>query len=140
MIDQKLVALINPEFALQYKGQEYMVRKATIRQVIAYQERLASLKGESSAELKISAYCVYLLLKDKIADLTEDDVLDNMQGDEDVLELTSRLGFINPEKLEMMKRLQTEMVSKLIGQKSSPSSATAPAGLPTKSADSPSIN
>ena len=131
-----LAILTNPEFTLQYKGQDYLVRKATIRQVVAYKERIKSLQRQDGADEKIAAHCVYLLLKDKIPDLIEDDVLDNMHGDMDVLELLGKLGFINPEKLEMIKRLQE--IVKPTGLKSSPSSATELDGLPTKSEDSPS--
>lgn len=113
-----IVDLVNLEFPLKYNGQEYLVRKATIKQVIMYQERLLEIQGKPSVEQRISAYCVYLILKPYIPDLTEDSVLDNMPGDTDYVDIITGLGFMKPEKLEMVKRLQEEAMRKLIGQKS----------------------
>lgn len=137
-MEQTLIDLVNPDITLTYKGETLSVRKATIRQVLAYQERRDQIFEEKQrgGDQRLAAFGVYLLLKDKVPNLTEDDVLDNMPGNVNVLELLGKLGFIEPEKLEMMKRLQNQSS----GTKSSPPSPQKPDGPQNKSETSPSDN
>lgn len=141
-MDTKLLNLTNPEFTFTFDNKDYTIKKASMRQVIAYQERIKELQkdsnSDSSGQLKAAAYAVFLLLKPKMDDLTEDGVLDSMRGDVDLLDLLVQLGFMNPEKALMAKSLQSGVIRKLTGDKSSPTSQTEPDGLPEKSETSPS--
>ncbi len=128
-----LIDLVNAPFTLKLGEKEYMVRKANIRQVMAYREFLNTVKDDPLGEWKTIAYCTWLLLKDNNPDLTQEILMDQMRGDVDAIETLIKLGFINPEKMEMIKRLQTETKKILTGQDSSPLSPTEPAGDPSKS-------
>ena len=130
-----ILDLTNPEFTFKFDGQDFLMRKASIRQVIAYQQRVLQIQKESAqggAEYRAAAFAVFLLLKEKDSELTEEAVLDKMRGDIDLLDLLAQLGFMNPEKVQLAKDLQNGVIRKLTGDKSSPSSATELDGAPTK--------
>lgn len=105
MPENNLLKLVNPEISITLGDKQYQVRKANIRQVVAFRERLATLKGDPSVDQKIAAYCIYIMLKDKESTLTEDIVMETMPGDTDTMELLGQLGFMSPDKAEMAKRL-----------------------------------
>jgi hypothetical protein len=97
--------ILNTEFPFEFDGGTYQVKKASLRKISLYQQRLKTLQGQDGADPLIAAYCIFLTLRDALPELTEDFVLDNV-GDVDVLSLLTTLGFINPDKLKMAMRLQ----------------------------------
>jgi len=133
--NKTLIKLLNPKFTFQFADKEYLIRKANMGQMVQFQARAAELMNDkdmpaSSKDLEMLSYCVYLLLKEVDSTITEQFVKDNMPGSVDGLSILADLGFIDPQKLELVKRVQ----EKIIIQDSSPTSQTEPDGGQTKSA------
>ena len=124
MSETTLINLVNPEFDIAYGGQTYRVRKASLDKVVQYTKRVKELQANKDGEgdYKILAYCFYLVLKDKIADLTEQQVIENVPGDLDIQETLVTLGFINPKKMEELKKVQAQVMNRLTTENSSQSS------------------
>lgn len=135
MSDTTLIKLTNPAFQVEYDGKEYSVRKANLEKVVQYIQRFDELKkvNDEAGETKILAYCFYLILKDEIPELTEDDVLKKIPGNLDIVDSLSMLGFINPEKAKTAKQLQSGVINRLTTLDSSLPSQTKPDGAPVKS-------
>lgn len=133
MQNDALLDLVNSNIKVRFKGRDYEVSKANIRQVVQYHERVKQLRGKEGGDQYLVAYCLSLLLKKEIPDITEDMVLDDSRGDIDVMEALTYLGFMSPDKLEMAKRLQERLGNLPTGLKSSPPSPTAPDGPQEKS-------
>lgn len=120
-MDEKLTKLINPQFTFEFMGKSYEIRKATLDKAIQYQQKVKDLKEDPGADAKIMAYCIYIMLKDQIPELTEDQVLQNTPADLDGLELLCQLGFIHPSKLEVAKAIQAKILNQSTTQNSSQS-------------------
>ena len=99
--------LINPEFDLEFAGKQYKVHKANLEKVILYQARMVQLADakDSSIDIKGAAYCLYLVIKDVDATVTEDWVLQNAPGDLSPFEIFDKLGFMSRQKAEMMRAI-----------------------------------
>jgi len=87
-----LIKLVNPEFEIEFMGQNYTVRKATLDKVVQYQSYVKEIK-QTGTDANLIAHGLYLLLKDKIPDLTEQTVLENTPGDLNSIEILTKLGF-----------------------------------------------
>lgn len=110
-MDNDLVKLVNPaSFTIEFMGQTYQVRKATLDKTIQYQSRFRQLQkqNDEASEIKTVAYCLYIMLKDQIPDLTEDMVLENVPGDIDPIQILVSLGFLNPSKVASKKIQETQ--------------------------------
>jgi hypothetical protein len=132
--DKTLVSLINPKFTFQFGDKEYQVRKANMTQVIQFQQRAAELLEDTkipppARDAEMLAYCIFLLLKNIDQEVTEQFVKDNLPGNADGLDILVKMGFIDPQKLELVKKAQ----ERLIIQNSSLISATEQDGLQSKS-------
>lgn len=133
--DKTLVALINPPFTFAFADKEYQIRKATLEQVQQYQMKVAELAKDEAAipanrDLEIIAYCVYLSLVKVDSSVTIDFVKENIPGAVDGLSLLGDLGFIDPQKVKMVKKMQDQLIS----QSSSPTSPIEQDGPQEKSA------
>ncbi len=128
-----LVKLTNPEFELEFDGASYRVRKANLGQAVEYQQKIKELTTakDPAMDLKLAAFCIYLVLRNKIDNLTEKDVLDKTPADIEVIDVLITLGFINPKKATATKLLQKAVVDKLTSVESSPTSPSAPGGAQT---------
>jgi len=100
-----LKRLVNPPLSLEWDGKQYEVKKANLSQVIQYRTRLNQYveSKEAAADQKLAGYCLWLILKDHIPGLTEEQVLENVSGEigtsaAGVLALLTELGFVSPEK------------------------------------------
>lgn len=118
-MSNSVLKLVNPEFTIEFMGKEYRIRKATLDKAIQYQQKLKELQNEASADPKIVAYCVYIMLKDQIADLTEEMTLANVPADVNTLEILTMLGFINPSNLEKAKQIEEAILNKSTSENSS---------------------
>lgn len=132
-MDQTLYTLVNPEFDFNWNGQNYHVRKANLEKVVKYQERARTLAkdGDQSGEMKLVAYCIYLILQDAIPELTEEQVMKEAPGDIDSLELMIRLGFLNTARVKALLPTATQT-----GDKSSSPSPSEQDGHQEKSVSS----
>ena len=117
--DNSIVRLVNPEFQFGFMDKVYTIRKATLDKMVAYKEKVASLKVDVSSDEKLVAFCIWIMLKDQIEGLTEEMVLFNTPADVDTLEVLSNLGFINPSKMKAVKEIQNMIQNKLTGRESS---------------------
>jgi hypothetical protein len=109
--DASLIKLVNPNFSFEFMGVVYEIRKATLDKAIQYQEKIKSLKDDSTADLKLVAFCIYIMLKSQIPELTEQIVMENVPADIDTLQTLSTLGFISPTKLALTKAIQNKIMS-----------------------------
>ena len=138
---KSLTSLLNPAFTFPFADGEYQVKKATISQVQQYQTKLESLTKDTTTssayrDLEIAAYVVFLILNKADPTITEDYVKENMPGGIDILSLLGELGFIDPQKVELVKKLQQGLAT----GNSLPTSPIEPVGPQPKSETSPSTS
>jgi hypothetical protein len=117
--NNSIIRLTNPEFSFEFNGLPYTLRKASLDKAVLYQIKVKELANDPAGDLKLLAYCIWLMLKDKIADLTEELVMQNTPADVDVMQVLSVLGFINPSKMEQASKIKDALVKKLTGESSS---------------------
>ncbi len=117
--EDTLIKLVNPEFDFHFMGEEYRIRKATLDKAIQYQQKIKELDGDPAADSKIIAFCIYIMLKEKNPELTEEVVMLHTPADVDGLEILTKLGFINPSKLAMAKKVQENIMNQLTSESSS---------------------
>lgn len=139
MDDKALVSLLNPSFVFKFADKEYQIRKANIEQVQQYITKMKELSADKDLipavrDLEIVSFCLYLLLKKADQTVTEDFVKENLPGNIDGLVILGQLGFIDPQKVELLKKLQDQLIS----ENSSYLLRSEPDGHPTKSESSPS--
>jgi len=129
-----ITTLVNPLFDFTLGDIKYEVRKASLEKTIQYYNKVKELKDDPAADLKLVAYCIWLILKEADASLTEEKIQQLVPGDVDIIGVISQLGFINPKKMEMAKRLQEAVVDQLTLPSSLPSSPSELDGNPVLSA------
>lgn len=105
--------IINPEFEFIFGDKAYTIRKANLNKYAQYQAKIGELKGDPSADSKLIAYCIYLVLKDHDPEITEEKVLDLTPGDVDYFEVLSTLGFMSPKKADQARAIDKLMEQKL---------------------------
>jgi hypothetical protein len=116
-MDNKVLAdLVNAPFTFKLADREFQIKKANIRQVQQYVTRLSDLSKDkemnpAARDLEVLSYCLFLSLSKVDPSITEDFVKENLPGAVDGLELLSTLGFIDPEKVQMIKKLQEKLIS-----------------------------
>ncbi len=103
-MDNTLFTLVNPEFDFSWNGTVYHVRKANLEKIVMYQERAKSLAEikDVSGEIKLTGYCIYLILRDVIPDITEQQIMEQAPGDIDTLGTMLNLGFLNPMRMKAL--------------------------------------
>jgi|ERR1035437_965357 hypothetical protein len=116
MTDTTLYTLVNGEFTFHFAGKDYTVRKASLDKAVQYQQKAKELSTNpdpTGMDLKLAAFCIYLILKDKDPEITEQFVLENTPGDIDVLECLTTLGFISQKKAETTRLIEEAVVKKV---------------------------
>jgi hypothetical protein len=113
---KSLVKLLNPAFTFEFAGNKYEVKRANIEQVQQYQIKVNELGKKTDIpsavrDLDVVSYATYLILHKNYSDVTEDFVKENLPGNVDVISYLAELGFIDPQKAEMVKKLQEKIVS-----------------------------
>lgn len=116
MDDKSLTSLVNPPFTFSFADKEYQVRKANIKQVQQYLAKMTELSKDkeinaTSRDLDILSYCLFLVLNKVDSSVTEDFVKENLPGTVDGLEILATLGFIDPAKIQLIKKLQEKLIS-----------------------------
>lgn len=117
-MDNSLVKMVNPTFTFEFAGKTYQVRKATLDKAVAYQQRVKELKSDAGQELLLVAYCIYLILKDYDAEITEKFVLENTPADIDIIEVLTQLGFLSPTKMAQVKAMEAAVLKQTTGEAS----------------------
>lgn len=110
------ISLVNPPFTIQLGDREFQVRKASIEQVAQYQIKFDELSKDTTIlssvrDLEMVSYCVYLIINKSDSTVSLDFVRQNIPGSTDALKLLSDLGFIDPQKVEMMTKLQEKLIT-----------------------------
>jgi hypothetical protein len=126
-----LIKLTNPKFALEWNEEVLQVHKASLQKVAMFQARAQELIAEktSGMEPKLIAYCLWLILKEVKPGITEEDVLSAAPGDLNFQDITTKLGFLSPTKMEAALGSQTKTDT----ETSSSTSAIGQDGAPEKS-------
>ena len=117
--DNSILRLVNPEFEFEFIGNVYKLRKATLEKAIEYQQKIKELNNEPGSDAKLLAFCIFIMLKEQVPYLTEEEVLKNIPADVDTLEVLAKLGFINPSKLEQANKIREALIKKSTGEESS---------------------
>lgn len=117
-MDPKIIA--NAPFKFEFADKTYEVKKANIRQAILFQDRVKELTDskDSSTDLRMAAYAIFLALHDVDKNVTEDFVFDNAPGDIDVMETIATLGFMSQQKVAAMKRIRDTLAPQSGGESS----------------------
>lgn len=131
-MDDTLYKLVNPPMDIEWNGTVYHVKKANLEKIVLYQEKakLLSESKDSGGDAKLTAYCIYLVLRDVIPELTEDQVMKETPGDIAFVDVAIKLGFLNTTRMKAL--LQT--IQKPTGDASLPTSQTGQDGVQEKSA------
>jgi len=114
--NKTLISLVNPSFTIKFGEKEFTARKANIGHVAQYQTKVVELSKDESIppaarDAKLIAYCTYLILKEADSTVTLEYVENNLPGNTDGLELLCTLGFIDPQKAEMARKMQEKLIS-----------------------------
>ena len=81
--------------------------------------KIKELNNEPGSDAKLLAFCIFIMLKEQVPYLTEEEVLKNIPADVDTLEVLAKLGFINPSKLEQANKIREALIKKSTGEESS---------------------
>ncbi len=114
--------LINPIFDFDFDGHTYQVRKASLEKVILFQTRFTQLTDakDPAVEKKIAAYCIYLTLRDAIPEITEEKVAQTIP-DVEMPDVVEYLGFMNRQKVELLRKILQRNAPDQTGEQSSTS-------------------
>lgn len=117
-----MFSIVNPEFDFDFQGTIYRLRKATLDKIVQFKLKFRELNDTKDADgdIKLLAYAIYIMLKDKNPDITLDFVMQNTPLDFEITQCLQVLGFINPNKTEANLPIQKE-VNPSTSQKSSSS-------------------
>lgn len=113
MTDSTLLNLVNPEFKISFMEKDYQLRKATLDKAVQYQQKIKETENDPAQDSKLIAFCIFIMLKEKEPDLTEQQVFENLPADLDYLEVLTMLGFINPSRLAVVRATQEAVMKKL---------------------------
>ena len=129
-----LYQLVNPEFTFNFAGKEYRVKKANLEKAVLYQQKIKELEQtkDAASDLKLAAFCIYVVIKDVDKDITEKFVFENAPADLNVIECLTMLGFMSPQRMELAKKLEEIVQKKLTTENSSSISPEKPDGLQVK--------
>jgi hypothetical protein len=113
---KSLTNLLNPPFTFILGDREFQVRKANIKQVQQYQLKVTELSKNTDLpsavkDLDIVSYALFLVLNKTDNSVTEDFVKENLPGNINIISLLSELGFIDPQKAELVNKLQEKILS-----------------------------
>lgn len=128
--------LVNAPFDITFKGVTYSVNQANLTKAFLFRDRQKQIieSKDNASELKMASYALFLVLKDVIPGLTEDEVSDNVPADIDVLAVLSTLGFMSQQQVDLASQVKKTISEKnQITEESSPSSQNEPVGLPDRS-------
>ena len=124
MENQEGQTLVNPNFEFDFAGKKYYVKKVNLRQVMEFQQKVSEIgknKEDPTAESKMLASALYIVLHSVDANITEDFILDNCPGDMEMMSVISLFGFMSQRKTGIATSLSNVLVKKPNGENSSAS-------------------
>lgn len=110
----------NLEFEYLFAGKTYKLKRASLKQVMDLQRKMAEIKKEEdpAGDLRAIAYALYLSLHAADLTITELFVEENAPGDINAVDTLIELGFTNRQQLANMLKIKNEPVSQPSGEKS----------------------
>lgn len=119
------IKLTNAEFTLEIGGRSFNVRKANVEKAILYQAKLQEFlqTKEPQSDLKLVAYCTWLVIRDADSSVDEAWVRQNLPGDVSPLEMLGILGFMNQQKVEIGRKVQDSLEKEGVGEKENQASS-----------------
>lgn len=103
----------NLEFAYNFAGKNYTLKKANLKQVMDFQRKTMEIQKENdpAADLLITAYALYLSLHAVDSTITLQYIEENAPGDIDPMETFILLGFMSRQKLENLLKIKNQPVN-----------------------------
>jgi hypothetical protein len=108
------IKLVNAPFDITFKGATYSVKQANLTKAFLFRDRQKQIieSKDPASELKIASYALFLVLRDVIPNLTEQDVSDNVPADIDVLNLLTVLGFMSQQQANLASQIKEVVTNK----------------------------
>ena len=96
--------LANLEFDYKFAGRDFKLKKASLKQVIEWQNKVMEINSSksASADLLAVAQALYISIHSTDSTITEDYILENAPGDIDVVSTLVQLGFMSQKKVEKL--------------------------------------
>ncbi len=93
-------------FDYEFIGKVYKLKKATLRQVIEWQKKVAELSKDKTfvPDALIIVAALTILLQSVDSSITEDQILDNTPGDIDLSNTLIQLGFTSQQKMSLLRQ------------------------------------
>ena len=119
--ETSLIDLTNPPFTLKIGDKELQVKQASITQLQQFfnrkseTEKRADLSDDAKA-LEIASYAIFLIANASDSSITEDWARDSISGLSNPLPVLVKLGFLDPRKVELMDKIQQELILKSSSQ------------------------
>lgn len=99
--------LTNSKVSFEFDGKAYEVDRANLTKVIAFSQKTVELSKEKTVGLdeRLAAFAIYLVLKDHIDGLTEEQVLEKCPAVE-LQEVLVILGFVSQQKMAVLQKMR----------------------------------
>jgi hypothetical protein len=108
--------IANIEFDYTFAGRVFKLRKANLRQVIQFQNKLATIikdtENNASRDLTMVAEALLISLSVTDPSINMDYVLDNTPGDIGVVDTLTTLGFMSQQKVEKLNQMKDSLAEK----------------------------
>lgn len=121
-MDDKLTALVSPPLEYPIGERVYTYRKANLEKGVLFRSRVKQLTttiDDGANDLRMVAYCLWLVLKDEHPEVTEDMLMSVLPADISVNDTLVQLGFMKPQAGRMLKTLLEQAEKNPTGEKSS---------------------
>lgn len=99
--------LTNSKVSFEFDGKTYEVERANLNKVIAFSQKTVELSKEKTVGMdeRLAAFAIFLMLKDQIEGLTEEQVLDKCPAVE-LQEIVISLGFVSQQKMAVLQKMR----------------------------------
>lgn len=112
--------LTNLEFDYPFAGKIYKLKRASLKNVMDLQRKIAEIKKEEdpAGDLRAISHALYLSLHAADSTITEQYVEENASGDIDPIDTLITLGFTGRQQLASLMKIKNESVNQSSGTKS----------------------
>jgi len=116
MEETALIDLTNPPFTFKIGDKELQVKKASITQLQQFFVRRSVIEqnkelSDESKALEIASYAIFIILHAADNSITESWTKENIGGLPNPVPVLIKLGFIDPQKVEFLNKLQEKLTS-----------------------------
>ena len=111
-----LFDLTNPAIEFDVAGRKFEVKQANLGMLVLFRKYMTTLDaGDSTQDILLAVKAIYLVLKDKYSDVTEEWLLENLPANIETLEVLVKLGFMTPQKAELATTMLETETRKITG-------------------------